>query len=107
LRGGRLMPLTTRQPVEGDYRILVSRGASRPRAWLYAFGVRQAIPAIPIPLLPRDPEPSLDLNTVLHALYERARFDLRLDYNKPPSPPLEEEDAAWARDIVSRRQALL
>ncbi len=99
------MPLATRPSVESDYRILVSRGASRPRAKLYAFGVRQPIPAIP--LLRRDPEPSLDLNAVLHALYERARFDLRLDYTKPPSPPLEEEDAAWARDIISRRQALL
>jgi hypothetical protein len=103
LRGGRPMPLMSQTPVESDYRILVSRGASRPRAKLYAFGVRQPIPAIPIPLLPKDPEPSLDLNAVLHALYERARFDLRLDYTQPPSPPLEEEDAAWAGEIFSRR----
>jgi hypothetical protein len=103
LRGGQPMPLAAGPPVESDYRILVSRAASRPRARLYAFGVRQAIPTIPIPLLPRDPEPSLDLNTVLHALYERARFDLRLDYSTPPVPPLAEEDAAWASEILSRR----
>jgi hypothetical protein len=101
LRGGRPMPLTSRQPVQGDYRILVSRGATRPRAKMYAFGVRQPIPPIPIPLLPNDPEPSLDLGAVLHALYERARFDLRLDYAKPPVPPMGEEDAAWARGIVA------
>jgi hypothetical protein len=103
LRAGRPMPLAIRHPVESDYRFLVSRGVSRPRAKLYAFGVRQAIPSIPIPLLSKDPEPSLELNTVLHALYERARFDLRLDYTKPPVPPLQEEDAAWARAIVSGR----
>jgi hypothetical protein len=103
LRGGRPMPLTIRHPVESDYRILVSRAVSRPRAKLYPFGVRQEIPAIPIPLLPKDPEPSLELNTVLHALYERARFDLVLDYTHPPVPPLEEEDAAWARAIASDR----
>jgi hypothetical protein len=103
LRVGKPMPLALRQPAESGYRLLISRGASRPRAKLYAFGVRQPIPAIPIPLSPKDPEPSLDLNTVLHALYERARFDLRLDYSKPPVPPLEEEDAAWARAIVSGR----
>ena len=88
LRGGKPMPLSTRDPVESDYRILISRGKSRPRAKLYAFGVRQPIPAIPIPLLPKDPEPSLDLNAVLHGLYERARFDLVLDYAYPPVPPL-------------------
>jgi hypothetical protein len=102
LRGGRPMPLSPRHPVESDYRILVSRGASRPRAKLYAFGASHPIPAIPIPLLPKDPEPSLDLSTVLHALYDRARFDLVLDYSKPPVPPLGEEDAAWAREILFR-----
>lgn len=96
------MPLSARHPVESDYRILVSRGVSRPRAKLYAFGMRQPIPAIPIPLAAKDPEPSLDLNAVLHALDERARFDLRLDYSRPPEPPLREEDAAWAREILSR-----
>jgi hypothetical protein len=103
LRDGRPMPLTSQQPGEGCCRILVSRGASRPQAKLYAFGVRQPIPPIPIPLLPKDPEPSLELGAVLHALYERARFDLRLDYTKPPVPPLGEENAAWARGIVADR----
>jgi hypothetical protein len=107
LRGGRPMPVMSGQPVEGAYRILVSRGASRPRAKLYAFGVRQPIPPIPIPLLPKDPEPSLDLNAVLHALYERARFDLRLDYTKPPVPSLGEEDADWARGILGGREEAL
>ena len=43
----------------------------------------------------------LDLNAVLHALYERARFDLWLDYARPPVPPLSADDAAWARDILA------
>jgi hypothetical protein len=101
LRAGKRMPITTRRPVKSDYRILVSRAAARPRAKLYAFGVRQAIPVVPIPLLPKDTEPMLDLNAVWHALYERARFDLRLDYASPPVPPLEEDDAAWAQKFVS------
>ncbi|MGP0064427.1 MAG: DUF4058 family protein [Isosphaeraceae bacterium] len=103
LRAGKPMPMRTREPVESDYRVMISRGKSRPRAKLLAFGVRQAIPAIPIPLLPKDPEPSLDLNGVLHALYDRARYDLRLDYANPPVPPLIEDDAEWARAIVARR----
>ena len=96
------MPVSSPETVEGDYRILVSRGRTRPRVELDVFDVRQPIPPISIPLLPKDPEPSLDLNAVLHALYERARFDLVLDYSKPPIPPLEEEHAAWAREILSR-----
>lgn len=101
LRKGKPMPITIREPLKSDYRILISRGQSRPTARLLAFGVRQPIPVIPIPLLPNDPEPMLDLNAVLHALYERARFDLQLDYANPPVPPLDKKDAAWARAIAS------
>ena len=54
------------------------------------------MPAIPIPLQPEDPEPVLELNFVLHELYGRARFVLRLDYTQPAVPPLGEDDASWA-----------
>jgi len=36
----------------------------------------------------------------LHDLYNRARFDLRLDYTAPALPPLTDDDVAWARDIL-------
>ena len=81
------MPIDIASPVKGEYRILVSRGKSRPRARLYVFGLRQPIPEIPIPLLPRDAEPALDLNSVLHDLYDRASIDLRLDYTRTPRCP--------------------
>ncbi len=99
LRAGEPMPLR-RKTVRTDYRILVSRGATRPRAKLFTFNVRQPIPAIPIPLLPQDVEPELDLGALLHALYNRARFDLRLSYSKPPIPPLSKAKMDWARTII-------
>jgi hypothetical protein len=99
LREGRPMPLAGSCP-ESDYRILVSRGWTRPRAKLYALSLRQPIPAIPVPLARGEEEPELRLNEVLHGLYGRARFDLRLRYDRPPEPTLGEEDAAWARRLV-------
>lgn len=74
-----------------DYRILVSRSQRRPDADLYIFNVSDPIPAIPLPLLPEDNEPSLNLNQLLHDLYDRAGFDLRIDYSVPPEPPLRQE----------------
>ncbi|HEY4688869.1 MAG TPA: DUF4058 family protein [Anaerolineae bacterium] len=99
LRAGEPMPVVGK-PGHSDYRILVSRGSQRPRAQLHTFHLRQPIPTFPLPLLPADDEPVVDLNTILHALYERARFDLRLDYTQPPVPPLDDEDAAWARELI-------
>jgi len=104
LRDGEPMPLR-RKPPASAYRILISRGAHRPRAQLVAFGLRQPIPSFRLPLLPGDEEPEVDLNGVLHGVYERARFDLRLDYSKPAVPPLEEEDAGWARERADSRRA--
>jgi hypothetical protein len=100
LRSGDPMPVVGRVD-RSDYRILVSRGSRRPRADLYLFSVRQPIPCFTLPLLPGDEEPAVDLTAILLALYDRARFDLRLDYTVQPVPPLNEEDAAWARTLLS------
>jgi Protein of unknown function (DUF4058) len=51
---------------------------------------------IPIPLLSPDPPAPLDMGQALRTVYERARYDLRVDYRKPPVPPLSPADAAWA-----------
>jgi hypothetical protein len=95
LRAGKPMTFVGK-PIHSDYRILISRGWQRPRAQLYAFNLRSPIPQFPLPLQRGEIEPLVDLNTVLHELYTRARFDLRLDYEQPPVPPLGDEDAVWA-----------
>lgn len=83
------------------YRILVSPGWRRPHAKLYAFSVRDPIPSFPLPLLPKDEQPLVPLNDILHNLYRRARFDLRLDYTKPPTPRLSLDDARWATQLLT------
>ena len=100
LRAGEPMPIFG-QEIQSDYRILVSRGWQRPRGQLYPFNLRQSIPLFSLPLLREDEAPEVDLGAILHALYDRARFDLRLDYAQPPVPPLFDEDAAWAKELLS------
>ena len=99
LRAGLPMAVIGK-PVRSDYRLLVSRGDRRPRAQLYAFGVRQPIPRFPLPLLKGDAEPLLDLNGIVHDLYDRAGFDLQIDHARPPVPALSEADDSWARGLV-------
>ncbi|MCL4832459.1 MAG: DUF4058 family protein [Caldilineaceae bacterium] len=103
LRGGKPMPMVG-PDVESDYRILISPGWRRPHARLHAFSLRQPIPEITIPLQKGEDEPTLALNDVLHSLYNRARFDLRLDYTEPPVPPLSEADAEWVRQRNVKRE---
>lgn len=85
------------------YRILVRRGERRMQANLYAFTVRDPIPRLPLPLQKGDVEPAVDLKPLLDSLYAKASYDLRVDYNKPPVPPLSDEDAQWAAQVLQDR----
>ncbi len=87
-------------PPDADYRILISRANRRPRADLLVFGVRDVIPSFTLPLLPGDDEPVVELNRLLHEVYDRAGFDLRINYSQAPEPPLRADDAAWAAGLI-------
>ncbi|MFZ5916007.1 MAG: DUF4058 family protein [Chloroflexota bacterium] len=104
LRAGEPMTMTVRGDVPpGHYRILISHAEKRPTGDLLAFSVRRPIPAFRLPLQKGDEAPLVDLNQLLHALYDRAGYDLRVDYRAEADPPLEGEDAAWAGELL--RQA--
>lgn len=85
---------------QSDYRILVSRGDRRPRAQLLPFSVRQPVPIFALPLLRGDDEPAVALGALLHALYDRAGYDLRVDYRADAEPPLGDADATWADALL-------
>ena len=62
--------------------------------------MRQPIPTFRLPLASNDDEPEIDLNQLLHALYDRAGYDLRIDYPAEAVPPLGGDDAAWAAALL-------
>lgn len=103
LRTGRPLPMYGEFP-NSHYRIVVSRGFDRPRGQVFPFNVQQPIPDIPIPLRPGEPEPTLPLNTILHELYDRAGYDLFVDYRQLPTPPLTDEEMAWVKQLVQEKQ---
>jgi hypothetical protein len=104
LRAGA--PSVTDPPLRpSDYRVLVSRGDQRTPTRYWPVSVRQALPVIAIPLRGKDPEVPLDLGAVFRTVYDRAAYDMSVDYRKPPQPPLEGDDAKWAREFLRGRGA--
>lgn len=99
LRSWEPMPLGAAPA--SDYRLLVSRGWLRPEASFYPFEVTEPIPEIPIPFRDTEQEPALDLNELLHNIYDQVRYDLRTDYSVDPEPPLEPDKAEWAQRLLS------
>ena len=100
LRGGPRMP--NRNVPDSDYSVLVSRPGRRPFADYWAIGLRESLPAIPIPLHRDDHDAALDLQPVLHRVYDAARYGSRI-YDGQPEPALSPEDAAWAAPFVPAR----
>jgi hypothetical protein len=99
LRGTRMMRIP-KKVGRHEYLIHISRRGQRPRGQLWGIRLPQRLPIIPIPLKNGDPDGRLDLQATLNAAYDRANYDLRIDYRKEPRPPLDESLAAWADQLL-------
>ena len=76
-----------------DYYAMVSRVEHRPKAQLWPVRLRDQLPVIPIPLREPDPDLRLDLQEVLHRVYDAAGY-VKYIYDSEPVPHLAPEDAA-------------
>jgi len=103
LRGGQRLPMRSPLPA-GDYYAIVSRAPRRPRAEVYAWRLEEPLPSLPIPLLPADADATVDLQSALATTYERAQYQLSLDYQREIDPPLEETQRAWLLDVLEQNR---
>ncbi|MEZ6131839.1 MAG: DUF4058 family protein [Planctomycetaceae bacterium] len=85
----------------GDYFVHVSRKDRRPKGYVWPILLPQRLPVIGIPLKEGDGDVELDLQSVLATAYDRAAYDLQIDYRQEPTPPLSAKFAEWARGLRS------
>jgi Protein of unknown function (DUF4058) len=103
LRDGKPM-LVFGNGIQSDYRILVSRGERRPQADLYPFNLQDVIPSFPVPLRSEDVA-LVDLQSLLVGIYDRAGYELVIDYTQDPVSSLSELNMVW-NDTLLRQQGL-
>ena len=83
------------------YHVLVSRAEQRPQATLYAATIHDPLPEFPIPLKSTDEVVLVNLQAIFAGVYERASYDLRIDYSQPlPPPSFSEADKAWIASLL-------
>jgi hypothetical protein len=97
LRGGRPMPPEDRPP--SAYSVMVSRAERRPRVEFWPIGLREPLPPIPVPVRHPDPDARLDLQQIVHRIYDAAGYHYYI-YDGQPDPPLGPGDTAWADSLV-------
>lgn len=103
LRGsGSFLPRGCR-PV-GDYFVHVSRADRRPKGELWRIMLHQRLPVISIPLKKGDDDAKLDLQELFTSIYDRAGFDLIIDYKSSPTPPFSEPHAKWAKQWLKKKR---
>lgn len=102
VRGGTPIPTDSPLP-DTEYRVLVSRARRRPIAEAYCWGLRDLTARVPIPLSGDDTDASIDLQSAIELVYERAGYRHSIDYDVSPDPQLRDEDRMWAQSLLSNR----
>jgi len=83
---------------EVSYLVFSSPVRIRPDSEIWPIRLQDCLPVIGIPLGHPDPAVPLDLQNALTMAYDRAAFDVTIDYTQPPNPPLSPEQSVWAQE---------
>jgi hypothetical protein len=102
LRAGVSLTLDEKIP-DHEYLVHVSPVERRRNGVLWPIRLSQRLPVIRIPLRPKDGDTPLDLQAVLDTAYDRAGFDLDIDYKKEPVPPLSKKWKEWADRLLREK----
>src|SRR5262249_16671217 len=104
LRGGARPPIPVPLPGSATYLSYVAQAT--PTGWnhlLYAWGLREPLPVLPIRLLGED-RAQLDLGRCFAVAYDRIAADDEVDYGaEPPPPPLSKSDVTWMSRLLRER----
>lgn len=84
LLSGKRPPLERPLP-PGDYYAFLSRTNHDLECEVYAWPLEHKLPTLPIPLLPPDPDITIDYAAVFALTYERGRYARSLDYRTLPN----------------------
>jgi len=99
LVGGQRPDPAEKLPPAAYYGYL-TRSENKHRREVYAWGLRDGLPTLPVPLRAPDPDVPLDLAAAFAEAYERGRYRRRLRREALPDA-LGEADAVWARERVA------
>lgn len=106
LRGGRPTVETTDNQLDDQgsfhYLVVVTR-RELPRRSIYATTVRQRLPRVAVPLLPGDPDVTLDLGAAFANTWDQGPYPEVLDYDRPPPGKMAPEDVAWCEQLLAEK----
>jgi len=89
---------------QAHYSVMLTRAKAN-QIELWPIRVQEKLPTIAIPLRAGDPDIPLDLGAVFTAIYDKAGYDLSLDYSQPPPPPaFDDATQSWIDNLLKTYQ---
>ena len=83
------------------YLAFARRGFGQAAFDVYPMPLREPLPTLGIPLRPADQDVPLNLQGLIHRVYDEGRFAARTNYADPLRPALAPDDAEWAKDLLA------
>lgn len=87
LAGRRLKPESAMPAAGEGVCAVLSRPESFPKLLVYAWKAADPLPALPVPLLPPDPDVPLELRPLVDQVYDRGRYRSFVKYDENASSP--------------------
>jgi hypothetical protein len=85
---------------KAHYSVMLTRAKAN-QIELWPIRVQEQLPTIAIPLRPTDQDIPLDLQAVFTAIYDKAGYDLSLDYSQPPPlPAFDDVTQNWVSELL-------
>jgi hypothetical protein len=88
-----------------DYHVCIHRFDRIEDFLVYPIKMNERLPEIAIPLLPADPPVPIDLQAVFDRCYDTGPYRRRVRYEDGAVPPLLPQQAAWAAEVLMKRDA--
>lgn len=93
--------MTTPLP-SAPFFVVLNHAEKRLIADVWPLYLPDALPTIPVPLLPGDDDILLNLQQAFTATYDLLGLDLEVNYTEPPEIPLSATDMPWVRALLNQ-----
>jgi hypothetical protein len=85
-----------------DYAVTVTRATQPERHEIYSATLQKRLPRFRLPLAADDRDTVLDLHASFTRCYDQGGFAAKIDYQREPPVPLEDEDRKWLNDLLKQ-----
>lgn len=104
LQGQPLLDYSREGLSELDYAVTVTRAPQPDRFEIYAATLQKRLPRFRLPLSPDDRDTVVDLHAAFTRCYDQGGFIGKVDYTRPPPPPLSEPNEQWLDTVLKQHK---